>query len=281
MTAESIPNKDLGEIFAELPGAGDAPIISMTGAGVSFGGIRALDDIDLEAKAHSITAVIGPNGAGKSTLLNMISGLVKSDSGTIEFLGRRVERMGASGRARAGMGRSFQDPSLIESATVLENVLCGANVVLGYGMLDQIVRRRRVVRMEREATNRALHVLDFVGLSDQANDSVSNLSYGKRKLVDIARAMVAGPSLLLLDEPTSGLDSGERELVRQILSEVHDQARTTMILVEHHMDLVRSTATHVYALEAGRVLMSGSPEDVFDSGSFQEAMIAPATTRSE
>ncbi len=246
----------------------------MRGVAVNFGGVAALEAVDIDAPAHTITAVIGPNGAGKTTLLNAISGLIPGRvSGEILLGGASIKGLRPARVAAAGVGRSFQDPQLIENATVLENIMCGGHVVAGYRSMDQLWRWRRVQRSESRLRAHARDAMEFVGLGDCASDSASSLPYGRRKLVDIARAVVTGPRLLLLDEPSSGLDSAEREAIVRLLVELRSAACTTVFVVEHHMDVVRAVASHVVGLQAGAVLATGSPNDVLESGVFRAAVI--------
>jgi branched-chain amino acid transport system ATP-binding protein len=256
-------------------------LIQLRGVSVAFGGVHALEAVDLTMPEFEIGAIVGPNGAGKTTLLNAICGLIRQNTtGAITFQGESIMGKSANQVARAGVGRSFQDPRLIDAATVWENVLCGMHLHLGYTSLDQLLRPLRVARGEREARERAELAIEFVGLSDCRDLRAGSLPYGKRKLADIARAVVSGPRLLLLDEPSSGLDAAERDAVESLLREIRSSRRTTVLAVEHHMALVRATASHVLGLQAGRVLTSGSPEEVLDSSEFRDAIVGGSTATS-
>lgn len=262
----------LDEVFDRPLATSAERLLSIRGLSVRFGGVAALSEVDLDVGHHDVVAIVGPNGAGKTTTLNAICQLIRC-SGSITFVGRPIERLPAWKIAAAGIGRSFQDPPLIDHYTVLENVLCGAHLRLRYGMFDQLFRPRRVRDYEAAMMLRARTLLEFVGLADQAGKEAGSLSFGARKLVDIVRAMVAGPRLLLLDEPSSGLDEHERTALRRILLALRAERRVGILAVEHHMDLVRATATHVIALQAGEVLMTGAPADVLDSERFRVAVV--------
>jgi branched-chain amino acid transport system ATP-binding protein len=241
---------------------------------VRFGGNVALSGVNLELAARDVIGVIGPNGAGKTTLLNAVSGLLgAARTGTILLDGQDVSAWPAARLARAGVGRGFQDPHLIDALTVFDNVMCGAHDRLSHGALAQIFRLRAVARAESRAAARVGEVLRLTGLEQLADATTSSLPYGKRKLVDIARALVREPSLLLLDEPTSGLDRAEQERMRELLSRLRAAATMTIILVEHHMDVVRKTCDHVVGMQAGTVLMTGTPADVLDSDDFRAAIV--------
>jgi branched-chain amino acid transport system ATP-binding protein len=273
---DDAPDRDavarLDEVFDRPLATTQDQLLSIRGLTVRFGGLSALSKVDLDVGHHDLVAVIGPNGAGKTTTLNAICQLIRC-SGSITFAGRAIDRLPAWQIAAAGVGRSFQDPPLIDNYTVRENVLCGAHLRLDYGMLHQVFWRRRVEEHERTMDRRAMTLLEFVGLADQADKPAGSLSFGARKLVDIVRAMVSGPRLLLLDEPSSGLDEHERNALRSILLALRQERRVGILCVEHHMDLVRATATHVLALQAGEVLMTGSPSEVLDSARFRVAVV--------
>jgi branched-chain amino acid transport system ATP-binding protein len=262
----------LDEVFDHPLATGERELLSIRQLQVRFGGLTALEGVNLSVGHHDLVAIIGPNGAGKSTTLNAICQLIRT-SGEITFNGRRIDALPAWKIAAAGIGRSFQDPPLIDHYTVLENVLCGAHLRLRYGMLAQVGWRPAVRRQEAAMTGRAMTLLDFVGLADQALKEAGSLSFGARKLVDIVRAMVSGPRLLLLDEPSSGLDELERKALRMILLALRAEKRVGILCVEHHMDLVRAVATHVIALQAGEVLMAGAPAEVLDSARFRVAVV--------
>jgi branched-chain amino acid transport system ATP-binding protein len=264
----------LDEVFDRPPDPSVA-LLTLRDVSVSFGGLAALSGVSLDIGPRDLVAVVGPNGAGKSTTLNAICQLVRS-SGDITLKGQPINGTAAWRVAARGIGRSFQDPPLIDRYTVLENILCGAHLRLGYRMADQIFRRRHVRQHETVMARRAEILLDFVDLAGYRLDEAGSLPYGARKLVDIARAMVAGPQILLLDEPSSGLDHHERSALQRMLCTLRDEQRVAILVVEHHMDLVRATATHVAAMQAGEVLMTGTPAEVLDSDRFRSAVVGHA-----
>ncbi len=271
MTTQSV----LGAVFDGAGAHADdrsGAVLSVRDLTVTFGGIVALSDVTFHLDKHDMAAIVGPNGAGKSTMLNAINGLVRS-SGHIELHGRPVHGTPAASIAKYGVGRSFQDPQLVDEYTVLENVMCGAHIRLSYGLLDQLFRPRRVERAERQLGSRARGLLEFFGLDGVAHEEAGSLSYGARKLVDIGRAMLPGPHLLLLDEPSSGLDAHERKSLESTLIALRDERLVTALVVEHHMDLVRSVATRVVGMQAGEVIAIGTPSEVLDSETFREAVV--------
>jgi branched-chain amino acid transport system ATP-binding protein len=250
--------------------------LGLRGVAVSFGGVTALSDVTFSVDSGELAAVVGPNGAGKSTILNAVSGLVRLSAGTILLDREKLGRQRPAVIAARGVGRSFQNPYLVDGMTVLENVLVGAHVANGYTVVDQLWRRSLVRRRERELDARARMLLDELGLSRFASASPRSLPYGPRKLVDIARAVVSRPRLLLLDEPTSGLDAREQAVVSDTLSRLRATGAMTMLLVEHHMDVVRAVASKVIGLQAGTVVAVGGPDEVLDSAQFRSAMVGRA-----
>jgi ABC-type branched-subunit amino acid transport system ATPase component len=251
----------------------DGEQLAVRGLSVSFGGVRALESVNLSLRAGSITAVVGPNGAGKSTLINAIAGLIGKCRGEILFQSRQVLGMSSVEIARMRIGRSFQDPKLIEAESVLENVLCGAHLSMRYTFVDQIIRRPLVAHEEARLSAGALRLLESVGLRSSASRPVADLAYGPRKLVDIVRALINQPVLLLLDEPSSGLDHGERQTLGRLLLDIHRDTKTTFLVVEHNLDLVRAIADRVVALQAGSVLRVGTPVEVLADDSVRSAMV--------
>jgi branched-chain amino acid transport system ATP-binding protein len=248
------------------------PVLSLEGLTVRFGGIIAVRELSLAIGVHDVVCLIGPNGAGKTTTLNAVSSTV-SFTGSMQFDGRQVSRSSAWAMIRAGLGRTFQDPVLIDGSSVVENVLAGAHTRLSYRLHDQLLRDHRVRRLENDYIERAHIILKLLGIDGIATKHAGELSYGARKIVDIARAVIAGPKLVLLDEPTSGLDHRERDMVKSALIALRDAKCVAVLAVEHHMDVVRSVATSVAALEAGSLLLSGPPSNVLDSDELHSAFM--------
>lgn len=257
---------------AEQGGHEAVPLLRLTGVSVQFGGIRAVDSVSFDVQAGEVVAIVGPNGAGKTTLLNAISGLAdRRRAGTISLDGAPI---GDRPYHLPGLGvaRTFQHPPLCDSQSVLANVMAGGYSAQSYGLAAQALRTRRARRQEAELRARAETVLDQTGLSHLAGESARGLPYGTRKLVDIARALVSQPRLILMDEPTSGLDLTEQGEMRKLLIAL-SAAQLTIVLVEHHMDLVRAVSTKVIALYSGQMLIEGSVLEVLDSAVFTAALV--------
>jgi branched-chain amino acid transport system ATP-binding protein len=214
-----------------------------------FGGIVAIDEVSLEVDKGQIVGLIGPNGAGKTTLFNVITRLYRPDSGELEFDGRTLLRTPAHRIVRRGIARTFQNVELFKTMTVLDNVLVGAHT-----------RTRPFRRSSIEG--RAREVLDYVGLTKVAARPVSGLPFGTLKRVELARALVAEPRLLLLDEPAGGLNHEEVAELGAFITRLRDDFDLTVLLVEHHMGLVMGIAERIHVLDFGRKIAEGTPEEV-------------------
>jgi len=224
----------------------------------SFGSVRAVDDATLAVELGSITGLIGPNGAGKSTLFNCISGFLRPQSGRVLLDGKRIDRRPAHRIARAGLVRTFQTPRALTRMTVLENVVLAAPRHPGERLGFARAGRRR----EHEALARAAELLELVRLDGQAGALAGTLSGGQRKLLDLARALMTEPRLLLLDEPMAGVSPTLRvELLEHIL-DLRRRDGITLLLVEHDLDFVMRACDRVIVMNDGRVIAQGTPDEV-------------------
>jgi branched-chain amino acid transport system ATP-binding protein len=239
----------------------DDPVLQVEGVGVSFRGIRALDDVSFAVPRGGITAVIGPNGAGKTTLFNCISGIY-AHTGRVRLAGEDVSRLRSDQRAARGITRTFQTPVLIPELSALDNVLVGAYPHTRGGVAGSILRMRGVRADEARARDDAADLLSRLRFPVAVDAAVGRLPHGDRRRVEVARALIGRPKVLLLDEPAAGLGAEEAELLVQEVSAVGDAQGSTCILVEHDVALVRRMARHVVVLDAGRLLAHGDPETV-------------------
>jgi len=246
-----------------MPGARreDDLALEVREVGISFRGVRALDDVSFEVAAGGVTAVIGPNGAGKTTLFNCISGIYAHEGG-IALAGTDVTRMRSDERAARGITRTFQTPVLIPELSALENVLIGGYPHTRGGVLGSLLRLPGVRADEQSLRAEAADLLDRLHLAGSLHAPAAKLPHGDRRRVEVARALLGRPRLLLLDEPAAGLGAEEAEsLITEVrlLGEVNG---TTCLLVEHDVALVMRVARHVVVLDAGRMLAQGDPETV-------------------
>jgi branched-chain amino acid transport system ATP-binding protein len=225
------------------------PLLSLQAASLRFGGIVALDEVSFDVEPHTIFGLIGPNGAGKTTAFNVITRLYRVDSGDVLFDGRSLLHTPPSGVVRHGIARTFQNVELFPTMTVLENTLVGAHTVS---------------RFKREGAMRAkaAEVLDYVGISSVAKRPAAGLPFGTLKRIELARALVSEPRLVLLDEPAGGLNHEEVEALATFIQRLRDDLKITVLLVEHHMNLVMRISDHVHVLNFGRTIASGPPAEV-------------------
>jgi ABC-type branched-subunit amino acid transport system ATPase component len=231
--------------------------LTVTDLGVAFGGNQAVNGVSLEAPLGQITGLIGPNGAGKTTMFNACSGLLRPTSGRIEVLGRDVSRWTPARRARHGLGRTFQRMELVRTMPVRTNVALGAECRrVGSSPLRQVFTTPGEHRGMAEAAEAAIELCGLTALADRP---VGALSTGQCRLVELARALAGGFSVLLLDEPSSGLDEEESARFGRILERVVAERGTGILLVEHDMSLVMSVCQHVYVLEFGMIIFDGTP----------------------
>jgi branched-chain amino acid transport system ATP-binding protein len=231
------------------------------GLTIRFGGVTAVKDVSFTVEPGLLQAVIGPNGAGKTSLFNLITGFYKLDAGEVFFEGRRISGLPPHTVSRAGIVRTFQNLEIFSNMTALENVVTGAHQRGGYGLLSTFLRLPKFHRRERELAEEAMEWLDFVGLSAHAASQAASLPYGSQRLLEIARALAAGPRLLLLDEPAAGLNRRETEALGGLVRRIVEKG-VTVVMVEHDMDLVMSVSDRVLVLNYGEVLASGTPSEV-------------------
>jgi branched-chain amino acid transport system ATP-binding protein len=236
-------------------------IVELQSISRSFGGIQALYDISFQVTQGTIQAVIGPNGAGKTTLFNIVTGLYAPDEGQVLFEGRPIQGRPIHHIVRMGIARTFQNVELFGSMTVLENVLVGRHSRMRSGFWGAIGRWKGVRREEADAVERAMELLRFTGLEEQAGQKSSDLPFGWQRFLEIARALASDPRLLLLDEPASGLNAVETSQLGELLLKIRDQG-VTLLLVEHDMSLTMGISDHIQVLHQGRRLAEGTPREI-------------------
>jgi ABC-type branched-subunit amino acid transport system ATPase component len=247
------------------------PDLDLTGVTVHFGGLTALNDVSLHARGGAITGLIGPNGAGKTTTFNACAGVVSTTAGLIVLGGVRLDGHGTAHRAQAGLGRTFQRVELVETLSVRENIALGAEALTAgrrfWGQLIGSPRTRAqiLVRADQEIAR--------CGLTRVSRSPVKELSTGQRRLVELARVLVADYRFLLLDEPSSGLDKSETEYFGEIVAEAVTQKGTGVLLVEHDMSLIRQLCSYIYVLDFGEMIYDGEPSDVFSASTVRDAYL--------
>jgi branched-chain amino acid transport system ATP-binding protein len=237
-------------------------LLTVANVTVRFGGIVALDDVSFSVATGHIVGLIGPNGAGKTTLFNCLSRLYRLDSGSIHFEGRPLGETPPYGIADLGIGRTFQNLALFRSMTVRQNVMLGGHCRTRSGFLGHALRLPRVRAEEQSLNEQADELIDLLELGAVAELPVTALPFGTQKRVELARALAGRPKLLLLDEPAGGLNHEEVAVLMDLLRRLRERLQLTMLLVEHHMSLVMRVSDRVVALDFGRKIADGTPDEV-------------------
>ena len=238
-----------------------AELLKVDSVLMQFGGLKALNNVDLSIKRGTIHGLIGPNGSGKSTMMNVLTGIYVPTSGNVFYADESVVGKTSSEIALSGIARTFQNVQLFGEMTALQNILVGLHHTFKSNMLDIALHLPRYLREERDARNRAMALLKFVGLENLANEEARNLPYGKQRLLEIARALALDPELLLLDEPAAGLTAPDIKELLRIIRKIRDNG-ITFILIEHHMDVVMSVCDTVSVLDFGQKIAEGKPAEV-------------------
>ena len=228
----------------------------------SFGGVAAVDGASFAVAEGSITGLIGPNGAGKTTAFNLISGFLRADAGRASFAGSRIERWRGDRIARAGLVRVFQTPRVLTRMTVLENMMLAAKGQVGEGLFMALAAPRRVAQREREVRERSLAVIEMLRLAHLTDAFTGTLSGGQRKLVELGRALMVEPRMILLDEPMAGVAPVLAEQLLDHIRRLRSERGVTVLVIEHDMDVVMTISDRVIVMDEGRVIAEGTPGEI-------------------
>ena len=238
------------------------PMMSIQNVNLSFGGLDALIDVNLEIYQNEILAIIGPNGAGKSCMLNIISGIYTPQGGEVIWKGKKREKIAPHNIAKMGIARTFQNIALFRGMTALDNILTGRNLLMKRGLFSEAMYLGWAKNQEINHRRKVEEIIDFLEIQAVRKLPVSRLPYGIQKRVELGRALAAEPELLLLDEPMAGMNVEEKEDMCRFVLDVNEQFGTTIILIEHDMGVVMDISDRVAVLDYGRKIADGLPKDV-------------------
>lgn len=238
-----------------------------------FGGLTAVDGVNLKVEENQICALIGPNGAGKTTVFNMITGAYQVTSGDVVFNSESICGKKPHQIVENGIARTFQNIRLFKSATVLENVMTGFHCKTKTGMFNVIFNYRKCMQEEAECREKALEILRFLGLEDVKNLEACNIPYGHQRLLEIGRALATSPKLLLLDEPAAGMNSQEKKELVNTIRKIRDTYHLAVLLVEHDMELVMGISENITVINFGRPIACGTAEEIQSNNDVIEAYL--------
>jgi neutral amino acid transport system ATP-binding protein len=250
----------------------DVPLLAASGLYKSFGGIKAVDGAEIQVAKGSITGLIGPNGAGKTTLFNLLSNFIRPDRGRVIFDGEPIQQLQPHQIAQMGMVRTFQVARVLSRLSVMENMLLAAQKQTGENFWNVWFKTPQIKTEERQLRSEAMAILESVGLAQKANDYAGSLSGGQRKLLEMGRALMTHPQLILLDEPAAGVNP---TLIKQICDRIVNWNREgmTFLIIEHNMDVIMSLCDRVWVLAEGKNLASGSPAEIQTNPKVLEAYL--------
>ncbi len=247
-------------------------LLETQGLSISFGGVHAVQGVDLQVEKGEIFTIIGPNGAGKTTFFNLVTGYYKANSGRVIFKGDDITHLAPYHRTKKGIGRSFQVLMLFRDMTVLDNAMVGLHCRLKSNLAGALLRTSATVREEAEGREKVRQLLHFVGLDGKEHEMAKNLSYGQQKRLDIARALATDPEILLLDEPAAGLNTQDLASLTDMIQRIRDRG-ITVLLIEHKMDLVMSISDRIMVLNFGKKIAEGTPDEVRQNEAVIEAYL--------
>jgi len=247
-------------------------LLDLAGLTMRFGGVTALDSVDLHVDRGEIFGLIGPNGAGKTTVFNVVTGVFQPTYGNVRFAGRSIAGLSRNEITRIGIARTFQNIRLFREMTALENVMVGADAHHATSVIGAVVRFGKHRREEADGYDRGMQLLEFMGIARRAGEAARNLPYGDQRRLEIARAMATKPTLLLLDEPAAGFNPAEKRELMDLILRIRDEGYT-VLLIEHDMSLVMGISDRINVLDFGKLIAGGSPAEVRENPAVIEAYL--------
>lgn len=241
---------------------GKSPILECINLGITFGGLKAVENFNITIGRSEISGLIGPNGAGKTTIFNLLTKVYQPTTGTVLLDGKDTHGMNTMQVNRAGIARTFQNIRLFTNMSVEDNVKCAMDASLHCSMAGSILRLPGFFREEKAAHDRAMELLEIFGMQDLADAKAGSLPYGAQRRLEIARALATDPKLLLLDEPAAGMNPQETDELTAFIGEIRSRLGLTILLIEHHMDLVMGISDRIYVLDFGELIAQGTPAEI-------------------
>ena len=251
-------------------------LLEVSNLGIAFGGLQAVAQLDLSIEKGHLYGLIGPNGAGKTTVFNMLTGVYKPTEGNIILDGKDITGQNPELISKSGIARTFQNIRLFNDMTVLDNVKVGLHNQVRYNMWTGILRLPAYKEKEHEMNREAMKLLKIFDLDKEADYKASQLPYGKQRKLEIARALATNPKLLLLDEPAAGMNPQETLELTEFIGEIRKNFHMTILLIEHHMDLVMDIADRIYVLDFGKLIAQGTPEEIQNNERVVDAYLGVA-----
>ena len=254
------------------------PVLEVKGLTRDFGGLRALNELDLTVNEGEIVALIGPNGAGKTTFFNCVTGIYKPTEGTVHLYGANGEKHLLNGRkphliTALGMARTFQNIRLFKELSVIDNIKVGLHESMKYDLASSLIRLPNYWKEEKHCTERAFELLDIFHMADLANTPAGSLPYGAQRRLEIMRALATSPKLLLLDEPAAGMNPSETAELTETIRRIRDEFDIAVLLIEHDMSLVMGICEGIAVLNFGRIIAKGTPDEIRNNPQVVEAYL--------
>lgn len=248
------------------------PLLVVENLCMNFGGLKAVDGVNFKVNKGEIVSIIGPNGAGKTTIFNLLTGIYTCVSGKIVFDGQEIQKSTPQEIVKAGIARTFQNIRLFKEMRVIENVLIGTHTNTHYSFFDLVFRTKKFKKIEAEKAEKAIEILDSIGLKDKIHDYAVNLPYGDQRKLEIARAIATNAKIILLDEPAAGMNPQESEYLLDFIKDLVERGYT-ILLIEHDMSVVMNISDRIYVIDHGKKIAEGIPVEIANNKQVIEAYL--------